>query len=257
MSIFFQKILTCATKILNPKKMRIILNLICLLTVFSNFAFQKEDPYERKRITDKEYRYEFYITSKKVKPKENLEYFWFKGGLIHNAQSGTAGDLLNGSFVKFYHSNQLAEKGTFKKGLRTKEWKTWYTNGKLSSIQNWSSGIKSGSFTYFDEDGNITETGKYRNGRKTGKWINFIKKDTTMFKRGEVVIPKPKKVKKQKNKKEKQGKEGKVKKEKNKKNNKENNPTQNQTQDTVKKKGFFKRLFSKKSKEKVADGKGA
>ena len=76
------------------------------------------DPYSIKRISDANFRYEFFTSTKEVKPKVAKVYFWFKGGAVHSATSGVSGQVLNGNFKKFYHSNQLAEEGNFKYGLK-------------------------------------------------------------------------------------------------------------------------------------------
>lgn len=240
------KIVTCTTYIL--KRITLKSNLLKTVTfLILNFLLISftNDPYSLKRISDKNFRYEFYTLKKEVKPKNNKEYFWFKGGLIHNAQSGIAGELLHGEFKKFYHSNQLAEQGKFKKGLRIGLWKTWYENGKLASVVNWSTGLKNGKSTTYNSDGVVLETGKFKKGFKKGTWIDAEKHDTLKFNRGEVVQPKPKKAKK-------------VKEKKVKNNSKETKEIKaNEQQPKEKKQGFFKRLFSKKDKVKTNDGKGA
>ncbi|MDR6764540.1 antitoxin component YwqK of YwqJK toxin-antitoxin module [Flavobacterium sp. 2755] len=145
------------------------------------------DPYMIKRISDKDFRYEFYTTDKKITPKTSKTYYWFKGGLIHEAQGGIAGDLLNDKFTKMYHSNQLAEQGQFKDGLRVGEWKTWHPNGVLSSISNYSKGLRSGKYFRYNEIGALVENGKYSSNEKTGKWTNAETKEITTYKDGVIV----------------------------------------------------------------------
>ena len=177
-------------------------------------------------------------------------YYWFKGGLIHHAQSGIAGELLNDKFVKMYHSNQLAEQGYFKKGLKIGLWKTWYNNGILETTQKWSDGAKSGDFYHFGEDGTILEKGKYKNNKKNGPWIDFVKKDTIVYKNG-VVFTKEIKLSKEEKAKLKEEK-AKLKEEKQKAKTVKNKLPKDSKPDG--KKSFFKRLISKKdSKNKVND----
>jgi antitoxin component YwqK of YwqJK toxin-antitoxin module len=150
------------------------------------------DPYSIKRISDMNFRYEFYTSTKEIKPKSARVYFWFKGGTIHSATSGVSGQLLNGSFKKFYHSNQLAEEGKYKNGLKVGLWKSWFENGNLKTIQYWKSGIQSGFCEIFDVSGTVLEKGKYKKGQKDGKWLFFNSKDTIVYKKGIVFVPKPK-----------------------------------------------------------------
>lgn len=158
-----------------------------LLIIFSLTLISFGDPYLIKRISDKDFRYEFYTTDKKINPKTSKTYFWFKGGLIHEAQGGIAGELLNDKFTKMYHSNQLAEQGQFKNGLRVGEWKTWHKNGILASILHYSNGMRSGKFFRYDEIGNLVENGKFSSNLKTGKWTNAETQEVTTYKDGVIV----------------------------------------------------------------------
>lgn len=194
-----------------------------ILFIFSLIFLSFSDPYSIKRISDKEFRYEFYTTNKKIKTNKDKIYFWFKGGNIHNSQSGFGGELLEDKFTKMYLNNQLAEQGFFKKGLKNGLWKTWYKNGTIETTQNWSRGLKSGDFYHFAENGAILEKGKYKNDKKHGFWIDFIKKDTINYKNGNIFV---KKIKLSKEEKEK------------------NKALKNASNKNKQK--FFKRLFSKK-----------
>lgn len=150
------------------------------------------DPYSIRRISDANFRYEFYTTEKKVTPKANKMYYWFKGGAIHNTQGGITGTLLHDKFIKMYHSNQLAEQGEFKNGLKKGIWKTWYPSGVVETSQDWSNGLKSGKYYHYDANGVLDVKGNYRGDKKQGKWIDFIKKDTIVYKDEVVVLKKSK-----------------------------------------------------------------
>lgn len=156
-----------------------------IILVFLLFSFG--DPYAIKRISDKEYRYEFYTSDKKITPKKNKTYYWFKGGLIHEAQGGVAGDLLDDKFIKMYHNNQLAEQGEFNNGLRIGLWKTWHQNGVLASTTEYSKGLRSGKYSKYNEIGNLVENGKFRSNLKTGKWTNTESKEITTYRDGVIV----------------------------------------------------------------------
>jgi hypothetical protein len=168
--------------------------------VFSRFLYlllamlllSFSDPYTIKRISDLNFRYEFYTTDKIVKPKEGKMYYWFKGGLIHNVQGGMGGLLLDGKYIKMYHSNQLAEQGEFKNGLKVGLWKTWHPNGKIQTIQYWGNGLRSGNYYCYDENGVMTVKGKFNHDIQKGKWIDYTKQDTLVYRKGIVVVKKPK-----------------------------------------------------------------
>lgn len=158
-----------------------------ILILFSFVLVSFGDPYTIKRISDKNFRYEFYTTDKKVNPKTSKTYFWFKGGLIHEAQGGIAGELLNDKFIKMYHSNQLAEQGQFKNGLRVGEWKTWHQNGVLATTLHYSNGLRSGKYFRYDESGKLVENGKFSSNLKTGKWKNAESEEIITYKNGVIV----------------------------------------------------------------------
>lgn len=187
-----------------------------LVAVFALFSFVGTSL--KKRISDSQYRYEFYTTDKVVSPQPDRYYHWFKGGTIHTSEYGIAGELLHEEFQKFYHSNQLAEAGKFKYGLKEGYWKLWFENGKLKSEAYWSSGQMDGSYYEYDNNGLLLLKGKYRDNKRHGTWIDYIKKDTLKFSSGLLI---PKKVK-------------------------------DTLADKQKKPGFFKRLFAKKNKDTVA-----
>lgn len=158
--------------------------------IFIFFAFALvsfADPYAIKRISDKEYRYEFYTTSKKIKPNTAKTYFWFKGGLIHEAQGGIAGDLLDDKFTKMYHTNQLAEQGLFKEGLRVGLWKTWHPNGVLATTLTYRKGLRCGKYFRYDENGNLIENGAFRSNLKTGKWTSTENNEIITYKKGVII----------------------------------------------------------------------
>lgn len=257
MHLFKIKLIPLKTKVL-PRFLYAI-----LAVVLMSFS----DPYTIKRISDLNFRYEFYTTDKKIKPKDNKIYYWFKGGIIHNAQGGTAGALLNDIFVKMYHSNQLAEKGQFKDGLKDGLWKTWHPNGMVETTQYWSNGLKSGLYSRYDTNGIALEKGKYKEDIKHGQWIDCTKKDTLVYKKGIVYIEKPKLSKAEKEK----LKADKKKADDNKKALRKSEKAQKTTTKTTtkvkatkktpanqpKKESFFKRLFGKKQPKQNQNGQGA
>lgn len=260
---------------MNPLKTKTLFRFFCISLVVIFFSFT--DPYLIKRVSDANFRYEFYVTDKKVKPKSEKTYYWFKGGAIHNAQGGTAGELLDDAFTKMYHSNQLAEQGQFEKGLKIGLWKTWYPNGTLETTQYWSSGLKTGNFYRYDDKGVLIEKGYYKSHIKHGEWIDHIKKDTTVYKNGKVFVAPPKLTKEEKAKvkedekvakaakkaQEKLDKEKKALEKENKKKQKEldkqqkANQPQRVNQPQEQKESFFKRLFKKKEPKENTNGKGA
>lgn len=241
-----------------------------LLFIFKMSLTFSQELHEKKRVSDKEYRYEFYVTKKIPGIKKNRTYYWFKGGAIHSSEAANAGELIHNVFEKFYLNNQLAEKGHFRKGLKIGLWKSWYLNGNLKAESYWSNGRRNGKYCLYNEKGDLIEKGIYKSDKKHGTWINYEKKDTVFFKKDEIVIKtisqkdsarivaKKLKIKQQKERKaihqknkqkQKQAKQNskKLEKEINNKKSKKRQPEEA----NVKKESFLKRLFSKKDKTDV------
>lgn len=204
-----------------------------------------EAPTDRRVITDGEFKEELAITTKTPKAQAKRSYYWFKSQDIYASQNDYAGLLLNGPYTKYYYTNELAEKGHFKKGLKIGKWTSWYKTGIISKVSKWKKGRLSGAFITRDSLGRTLVSGKYKNGKKEGYWIDHAQKDTLYYAKGFPMIidssfEKPGFVQRtfgflKRNKKQ-PPKEGKTKKEK----------------DTTKT-GFFKRLFAKKDKENEQD----
>lgn len=250
-----------------------------LVLIFMLVSFS--DPYLnlKKRITDKQFKYEFYTTQKKVNPKSDVIYYWFKGGAIHTSEEGIAGELLNDQFDKFYLSNQLAEKGKFRKGKKVGVWRTWHPNGVLATEEEWAGGQKNGNFISYSDDGVLLIKGLFRSDKKEGKWINYFSNDTVVYKKDLVVKPKQQKKEAKESSKpskeittnkvvptastkkgfiedEEDFDEVPVKKAASKTAVKNNTSVNKKEVKTDKKESFFKRLFSKKDKTKPTNVKG-
>lgn len=239
-----------------PKRLLLLAFALFLCSAF-------HEPYLIKRISDANFRYEFYTTLKEAHTKIGKTYYWFKGGAIHNAQGGMAGELLDGGYKKFYLNNQLAEEGAFKKGLKAGLWKTWYENGVAETTQYWDNGLQTGLYYLHSKEGVLTEKGNFRKGKKHGLWINYVSKDSVRYKKGAVYIAKRKLTKEEKIKAKEERKRLKEDEkraaaaqkqqrqaEKQKKDAAKGQklPGETRPDDGPKKPGFFQRLFGKKTK---------
>lgn len=95
------------------------------------------------------------INSEKIKPSQELIYYWFNNGLINRNMGGYSGKLLHGSYQVFDKWQTMVVQGDFNMGLRDGEWKYWYTNGNLKRIESWKKGKKSNKVILFDEQGKL------------------------------------------------------------------------------------------------------
>ena len=71
-----------------------------------------------KKVQNTLYKEDFDIIVKTIKPNENYTYYWYKSNKVHNSKSDFGGNLLHGEYVKYFITNELAEKGLFKYGLK-------------------------------------------------------------------------------------------------------------------------------------------
>jgi len=202
---------------------------------------------QKKIIRQGSFDIEFFVSLKDSHSFDlDKTYFWYKSGEIHQSVSGSGGLLLHSEFKKHYRSNQLAETGTFNYGLKHGIWKKWNENGKIKLIEEWKKGQRNGIYIGFDSIGNRLYKGYYKNNYKSGDWIDYKKKDTISYNKGDIKVDDP-------NKKESFFKR--LFKKKDSINNSEDSKRNKKTKlknNTTKKEGFFKHLFKKKNKKKPA-----
>jgi hypothetical protein len=138
------------------------------------------------------------LNKKKIHLHNNCIYYWYNSDKIESNVGGYYGKLLDGSYVVFDKQRNLVTQGVFDKGLKNRQWKTWYPDGNLKSIEKFKKGKKNGKAKYFSPDGKIIKMVPFKNDLKQGKMYT-ITPDTVMvvkFKRDQIVHPKIKKTKK-------------------------------------------------------------
>lgn len=168
-----------------------ILIVLVLISVIS--CKGSKEPFTKRIISNSDYKEHFYITDNDPNSKSSKTYYWFKSQKVHSSQGDYGGELLDGAYLKYYYTNQLAEKGKFTNGIKSGAWKSWYKNGQLATTENWNNGRLSGKYVFYDSIGNIISRGNYKNGLRSGSWIYPIKGDTIIYKKG-LKVKKVKKV---------------------------------------------------------------
>lgn len=122
------------------------------------------------------------VESKNQKSKKfniNKTYYWYKAQFVISTQGGSSGTLLNGNFNAYYLNKQLAEQGSFDRGLKNGIWKYWDDKGKLTRLETWKNGIIKGMQITFYSDGLIQKReiiGHLINKNLTGDTIVIITK---------------------------------------------------------------------------------
>lgn len=114
--------------------------LLISFCLFLFMSFQKD--IRKISVSTENYKIEAFTTSKQIKPKNNLTYYWYKSRKIYNTEGNFSGELLDDKYESFFFSGALHQKGHFNKGLKNGLW-----------------------FTY-DEKGNLIESKKWRNGKE-------------------------------------------------------------------------------------------
>jgi len=190
--------------------------LIVIFTFVVNFSFS-QDYSELRHIQNDSFSVDFYVSAdhKKISHKDTVLYAWYKSKKVMFTQGQSSGNILNGSYKKYYRSGQLAEYGNYKFGLKFGEWKVWNEKGLLVSISNYKKGQLHGKhFNY--KNGSLIQADKYSKGQlkvvkekiervKTEKEPK-LKKDTDqsffnkLFKKNEESSPKLKEEKEKKRK---------------------------------------------------------
>lgn len=164
--------------------------MIMLLTVVMCLAFTTD--LQKRTVREKGFDIECYISLKKLKSYDDDKiYYWFKSGGIHQSLSNIGGDVLHDSYLKYYRSNQIAERGIFNYGLKTGTWRDWNEAGQLVLQEQWSNGYKHGKSISYNTNGDLKLKGEYKNNIKVGRWINYNTKDTVYYKKDAVFNEKP------------------------------------------------------------------
>ncbi len=150
----------------------------------------------RLTISDNEFKYSFGVSQSKLKRHDlRKRYYWYKSQKLHSTIGSSNGKLLEGDFIRSYRSDEIAERGSFKNGLKNGKWVKWFENGTVKSISFWYNGVQVKKYVEFTDQGVLKTQGKYSNGRKHGKWIDYAKGDTLEYRKGEIKLPKEKKEK--------------------------------------------------------------
>lgn len=114
--------------------------------------------------------------------KQDVWYHWFKSQQILSTQGGSGGTLLEGEYLAYFYNKQLAEKGSFRRGVKNGEWLYWNSLGFLIHKERWNNGrlVKSESY---DELGQIQSEKRIRGNKLIQKEHDTL----SIFKKGILV----------------------------------------------------------------------
>ena len=134
------------------------------------------------------------LKTKKIKPSDNILYYWYKSNQINSNKGGYNGKLLDGKYNVENRDGDLITTGNFKTGYKTGTWKTWHNNGQIKTIGKYKKGIRVGHHKVYDTFGSLKEINKYKDDKLSGKQILFVNgvKTTKKYKNGVDVTKKPK-----------------------------------------------------------------
>lgn len=105
---------------------------------------------------------------------DDKTYYWYAStNKVIQTMGGYDGKPLHGKYSSFYGSKNLFQKGKFKKGLKTGEWTTWFTNGKINETSRWKNGKKNGKLVLYTETGQPMLMAHFRNDRLHGTMTSY------------------------------------------------------------------------------------
>ncbi len=158
--------------------------------LFGCKSMEAPTAFNKRIISNTEFKEQFFITDATPVAKKDVSYYWFKSQQVHTSQEDYAGELIHGVYTKYYYNNQVAEKGTFNKGLKTGLWNSWDAQGNLTLREKWKNGKRSGQQVTYDSINKIGSRGNYIHGKRSGKWIFPSLGDTVVYKKGAIYKPK-------------------------------------------------------------------
>ena len=112
-------------------------------------VFSTEEKYGDSRVLYySDYTVTFFIedVDTKITTDHEVTYTYFQGDRILRSQGDYDGRLLGGEYKELYLNKSLKTRGTYRKGVRHGEWKTWDDQGKLTEISNWKEGKLNGEY---------------------------------------------------------------------------------------------------------------
>jgi len=157
----------------NLKNVFYILLLIAHSFSFAQHPENKKQEWAYVNKPDANLKFQVYRKHANKPANQGIPYYWYKFNEIHITQGGYEGKLLHGSYSSFYRSNNLKEKGKFKKGLKEGKWISWYENGRIMETVHWRNGMKHGSYKMFNEKGGVTLEAKYKKGLLHGTMTSY------------------------------------------------------------------------------------
>ena len=115
-----------------------MINLICLKSFSKKYT--ESDKIKQLNVTvnydDFTVKTQMLSQNKNVAVNNDLVNMWYGSRKIIETKGGYEGKLIHGKYAAFYLNNQLKEPGQINYGLKTKEWKYWFSDGKFREVIN-------------------------------------------------------------------------------------------------------------------------
>ncbi|MBN2789145.1 MAG: hypothetical protein JXR69_03045 [Candidatus Delongbacteria bacterium] len=162
-------------KNINLKFLFSYLVLTSIICSQSNFLNAQDELLRHITIKADGYCHLFYVpySIKKVNVEDDVTYYWFANGEVHQNTGGYSGQLLQSIYQKTTFGGSLIEKGTFKNGVKDGVWKIWDLDGNLVKIENWKKGFKDGKAYIIDPVAEKEVITGYKDDQKHGWELQF------------------------------------------------------------------------------------
>lgn len=79
----------------------------------------------------------------------------------------------DGPYKEYHKTGEIKIVGTYKNGLRSGLWSSWFTNGNLQSEVEYKQGKEYGEYQVFYEEGQLKIKGQYNEGKEIGIWVFY------------------------------------------------------------------------------------
>jgi hypothetical protein len=185
------------------KTISIILYLLVSVTVFGQKKYSI--PKTKEIIInykDSIVKSNIFIINEKVKIDNSIFYHWYSMNNIYVNRGGFSGNLLHGKYCVFDSNDKMKTEGFFTNGVKEGEWKRWYKNGELASVEVWEDGTRNGTHIFYDYKGSIIKHIDYKDDLIHGDFIVYLNNSTIKkeYKKGQEIIKNDKEKKSSENK---------------------------------------------------------
>lgn len=110
----------------------------------------------------------------KFKKSDHVQFHYFKIPQENEKKDRYVLPHFHGEYREYFFDGKIKEQGTYKDNYKVGEWKSFYPNSKINSVENYGkNGGRHGKFEYYQQNGQLINTGEYYENTQIGNWYSY------------------------------------------------------------------------------------